>query len=94
MEKVEVTISEDGLTAKEVNPYKSELDRKYALGHTPAFSLLEAYRSHESMLRTFEVKPTILRRTQTICITNNAGVVVPREIWEAEVLPGNKVRIL
>lgn len=94
MEKVEVTINEDGITAKEVNPYKFELDRVYALGHHPSFGLLENFRSHELTLRTFEIKPTILRRMQALSITTPGGITIPREIWEAEVLPNGKIRIL
>lgn len=94
MEKVEVTINEDGITAKEVNPYKAELDRVYSLGHHPSFGLLEQYRSHEAMLRTFEIKQTILRRTQTMMVSIPSGVVIPRTIWKAEILPNGKIRIL
>lgn len=57
MERIEVIILDGGKTAREVNPFKDELDKEYALGHNPSFSLLESYRSKEAMLRTFEIDP-------------------------------------
>lgn len=93
MEKIEVIISHDNKTAKEVNKYKEELDKEYAKGHTISIDLIIAFRSEESRLRTFEIDHTI-PKTQSDFIINCAGKEVVREIWEAEVLENNKVRIL
>lgn len=55
MEKIEVIILEDGISAKEVNPYIDELERKEKLGHTIPFGLINSFRSYESSLRTFKI---------------------------------------
>lgn len=94
MEKIEVTII-DAVTAKEVNPYKDELDRKDKLGHTAPFGLVSSFRSRESSLRTFEIE-TIKGLTPAYITA-----IVPKLMQvgigtkhQAEVLPNGKIKIL
>lgn len=95
MEKIEVEMLENKTSAKEVNPYKDELDRKYSLGHQPSFGLLEAFRCQENMLRTFEIE-TIKGLTpayimKTVPKLKDGGVGSKHQ---AEVLLNGKIKIL
>lgn len=95
MEKIEVIILENKTSAKEVNPYQSEVDRKYGLGHHPSFGLLESFRCQEHMLRTFEIETikglTPAYMMKTVPKLMNVGVGSKHE---AEVLPNGKIKIL
>lgn len=95
MEKIEVTINEDKVTAKEVNPYQAELDRIFALGRHPSFGLLESFRIQEDKLRTFELES--IRELPIEYITKIAPLLLGIKIGtkhQAEVLPNGKVKIL
>lgn len=99
MKTILVKICPDGITAKEANRYENELDKELALGHTPSFNLLEAYRAEEVTLRTFKIDMTSLENKKKelpewMQKTVSGFGYTPNIILEAEIFPNGKIRIL
>lgn len=101
MEKIQVVIKfekgapDDGIVAKEINPYRDEMDRKERLGHRLPFGLVDAFRSKEAGLRTFEVGECGM---ECSCDRYNVEPSItcktPETIHDAVILPNGKIRIL
>lgn len=97
MENIQVRINNDGITAEEVNPYKKQLDNTYTKGHTPSFTLLEAYRASDAMLRTFEIdKQSWTDRSEYFSKQGDYPTFLfpAGGRWQAEILPNGKIKIL
>ena len=95
MQKIEVMIQPDGATAKQINPYKEELDKEYSKGHNASFNLLESFRAFEAMPMTFQIES--IRRFPLTYIKNSFPHVIrimSSEKHFAEILPNGKVHIL
>lgn len=95
MERIEVIILEDKISAKEINPYADEFDRKEKLGHTIPFGLINSFRSYESLLRTFKIDNirglSMDDMPSSIQETMSAGIGTRHE---AMILPNGKVKLL
>lgn len=95
MEKIEVIILENKTSAKEVNPFKAEIERKYDRGGRPSLGLIDKYNKHESTLRTFEIEtikglaPEYIIKTVPKLMEVGIG-----SRHEANVLPNGKIKIL
>lgn len=85
---IEVTILEDGLHAKEANPYGFERPKKFIGESSPAQHgvRVRQWEEAEFSLRTFQIEKMA---------ASKAYAVLPRdEKFKAKILPNDKIMIL